>query len=298
MDPFTLALLASSAASQVGGLMGQRAAGQAAGAQSQAAMVSALLQSQAQQQAIQEQRAARGQAMDLFNRGVGYQEPYTQAGVGATNRLATLLGLAPGADMGSYMTQPSLEQLQMDPGYKFREQQGMRGVNASAAAGAGLQSGAALKAAQRFGQDMASQEYGNAYNRFMHNRAAAAGMLQNLAGTGAATAGNIGSQAANVGGAGLGAATNTANMLALNPIGQGLENAAQARASGYMGGATALQSALQAPAQNYMLYSMMNKFAPGGDVDGAAPAPAAGYLSGAPRIASGWGTSPFGNPML
>lgn len=265
MDPFTLALLGSSAASAVGGLMGQRASGQAAQAQSQAAMQSALLQAQAQQQAVQEQRAARGQAMDLFNRGVGYQEPYTTAGVGATNRLSALLGIGPdtgAAGYGSYMEQPTINQIQMDPGYAFREQQGMKALNQSMAArGLGV-SGSAIRGAQEFGQGLASQEYGNAYNRFMQNRAAAAGMLQNLAGTGANTAGNIGSQAANVGSAGIQGATQTANMLAMNPIGQGLENAAAARASGYMGGTSALQSALQTPANAMLAYGMVDRFAP------------------------------------
>jgi hypothetical protein len=45
-------------------------------------------------------------------------------------------------------------------------------------------------------------------------------------------------------------------------LGQGIEQAGQARASGYMGGATTLAQALQSPAQNYMMYSMMNRFAP------------------------------------
>jgi hypothetical protein len=52
-----------------------------------------------------------------------------------------------------------------DPGYAFRMQEGMKAINASAAAKGGLQSGAALKAAQQYGQGLASQEYGQSYNR-------------------------------------------------------------------------------------------------------------------------------------
>jgi hypothetical protein len=44
----------------------------------------------------------------------------------------------------------------------------------------------------------------------------------------------------------------------------GLENAAQARASGYMGGASALSQALGGLGQNAMLYSMMDRMQPQG----------------------------------
>jgi len=52
-----------------------------------------------------------------------------------------------------------------DPGYQFRMNEGMKAINASAAAKGGLQSGAALKAAQQYGQGLASQEYGASYGR-------------------------------------------------------------------------------------------------------------------------------------
>jgi hypothetical protein len=253
MDSFSLALLGGA---QVGaGLLGQRAASQAAGAQSNAAMMSALIQAQQAQ-------AAREQQQQMFNKSVELQEPFRQGGVGATNRLADLYGTsgnAGAAGYGSYAEMPTMNQLQMDPGYQFRFEQGMRGVNASAAANAGLQSGAALKAATGFGQGMATQEYQNAYNRFMANRQQAAEAMSGLAGRGAGVAQGLGQQAVSTG-------ANIANTMlgAGQALGQGLENVGQARASGYMGGASALSQALQAPAQNYLAYSMMNRFAPQG----------------------------------
>lgn len=251
MDPFTMALLGSSAASAVGGLLGQRASSRAAGEQSQASMMSAILQAQ-------QAEAARQQQEKYFNIAKSGYDPYQQFGTESLNRYATLMGLRPGEGSGSLMAQPTLEQLQMDPGYAFREQQGMQAVNRTAAAQAGLQSGAALKAAQRFGQDMASQEYGNAYNRFMQNRANQINMLQGGVQTGFGAAQGVGNLATGTG-------TNIANTMigAGQALGTGIEQAGQARASGYMGGATALQSALQAPAQNYMAYSMMDRFSPG-----------------------------------
>ena len=253
MDPFSLALLGGA---QVGaGLLGQRAAKQAAGAQSNAAMMSAIIQAQ-------QAEAARRQQQEMFDKAVELQEPFRQGGVGATNRLADLYGTSGNtgaAGYGSYAEMPSINQLQMDPGYQFRFDQGMRGVNASAAARAGLQSGAALKAATGFGQGMATQEYQNAYNRFMANRAQAAEAMSGLAGRGAGVAQGLGNQAVSTG-------ANMANTMLAGgqALGQGLENVGQARASGYMGGASALSQALQAPAQNYLAYSMMDRFAPQG----------------------------------
>lgn len=54
---------------------------------------------------------------------------------------------------------------QTDPSYQFRKQQGMDGIESSAAAGGGLLSGAALKSLNRYNSDLASQEYGNAWQR-------------------------------------------------------------------------------------------------------------------------------------
>lgn len=250
VDPFTMALLGSTATSAIGGLLGQRASSRAAGEQSQASMMSALIQAQQAQ-------AAREQQEKYFNIAKSGYDPYSQFGIEATNRLATLMGLRPGAQSGSLMQQPTLEELQMDPGYAFREQQGMKALNQSMAAKSLGVSGTGIKGALEFGQGLASQEYGNAYNRFMQNRANQIGLLQGGVQTGFGAAQGVGNAA-------VGTGTNIANTMlgAGTALGQGLEQAGQARASGYMGGATALGQALQSPMQNYMAYSMMNQFAP------------------------------------
>lgn len=54
---------------------------------------------------------------------------------------------------------------QKDAGYQARLDEGMRGINSGLAARGMGNSGAALKALTRFGQDYASNEYQNAYNR-------------------------------------------------------------------------------------------------------------------------------------
>jgi hypothetical protein len=51
-------------------------------------------------------------------------------------------------------------------------------------------------------------------------------------------------------------------LAAANPYASAIENVGQARASGYMGGASALQSALQTPVNAMMAYGMADRFAP------------------------------------
>lgn len=196
---------------------------------------------QGQDQAAAALRAAQEQGAAAINRGIETYNPYNVAGVGATNQLAALFGQG-----GAYTQQPTLEQLQMDPGYAFRLQQGEQAMNRSAAAQAGLQSGAALKAATRYGQEAGSQEYQNAYNRFMANRAQAVQGLQNLSGTGLTAAGGIGGLSGNLANMYANTGANLANVyqgggqqLAANynalgqNVGQGLVNQGAANASAY-----------------------------------------------------------------
>lgn len=307
MDPFTLALLGGTALA--GGGLNYLGSRQAAGAQAGASQQAGILGLIAQQQAIQAQQQAQrqavgaltdygtqaqnalaaqqGRAENLGNQylmqGVGYQQPYMAAGAGATNQLAQLYG--PG---GAYTQMPTFAQLQMDPGYAFRLQQGQQAMTNAARAGGLAGSGGALMAATRYGQEAGSQEYQNAYNRFMANRAQAVQGLQNLAGTGAGASqiasqltGQTGGTLAqgaygvgqnqaqsalqtgqNIGGTYTGTGSNIASLIGANPYGNALENTAQARASGYVGGASALGNALQGPANAYLAYNMMNRFAP------------------------------------
>ena len=310
MDPFTLALLGSTAASALSSGAGYAASQRAAGTQAQAAQQGGMLGYIAQQQALEEARrrteqgvaasrdyynsgredllgqgrAGEATAREFYGQGVAAQEPYTTTGAAAINQLSQLYG--PG---GVYTKQPTYEELSLDPGYNFRIQQGQQAM-LNAARGGGLAgSGAALKAATRYGAGEASQEYQNAYTRFMANRDAVRQGLQYNAGLGANAAGTVSQLAGTMGGQlsgnqfGLGAnlgtmASNTGNTIAglygnlaspqmtalaaSNPYASAIENMGQARASGYMGGASALQSALQTPANAMLAYGMADKFSP------------------------------------
>jgi len=65
------------------------------------------------------------------------------------------------------------ENFQADPGYGFRLSEGLKALERSAAARGGLLSGGTGKALTRFGQDMASQEFQNAYGRAFNEYGAA-----------------------------------------------------------------------------------------------------------------------------
>jgi hypothetical protein len=97
-----------------------------------------------------------------------------------------------------------------DPGYQFRKDEGMRGLERGAAARGGLLSGGFGKAAIRYGQDYATKEYTNVYNR-----------IANIAGLGQVSADSSG-QYAMYGGQGMGnAAANQGMGRASGHIAQG-----------------------------------------------------------------------------
>ena len=195
-------------------LLGANAAGSAASAQASAADRAAQLQ------------------QDQFNRQVELQAPWRQAGERALGKL----------EGASEYTPFGMSQFQADPGYGFRLSEGQKALERQAAARGGLISGGALKAAQRYGQDMGSQEYTNAFNRYQTERQARLGPLQSLAGVGQTSVNQLGAAGQNY----------------ANQAGEAIGQAGQARASGYMGQANALSQGLG----QYMGYSqnqsMMN----------------------------------------
>lgn len=173
--------------------MGWNSAANAQAQANQTAMMLNAIGAQQQQQSIQQGQQQQAQALrEAQAKAVPAYAPYQQFGQQSLNALALGMGLTPGAGSGSFMNEPTLAQLQMDPGYAFRFREGQRGLERQMAAGGLGGSGAALKAATRYGQDMGSQEYGNAYARFMQNRANQIGMLQGGANTGFGAAQGVG----------------------------------------------------------------------------------------------------------
>lgn len=139
----------------------------------------------------------------MFEKQVELQEPWRITGVNALKEAERVRAGMPAAFTGEV-------DVTKDPGYAFRLSEGLKALNRSAAARGGMISGGALKAAERYGQDYASQEYGNAYQRALteynarvareatgYNRLASlAGVGQTAANTLSSAAGTTGSNIA------------------------------------------------------------------------------------------------------
>lgn len=91
--------------------------------------------------------------------------PYITSGQSAVNQLAA--GLAPGGRFSTTTPFDFRYDQNTDPGAGFRMKAGYEALERSAAARGELLSGATLKGVQRYGQDLGSQEYGNAFNRYV-----------------------------------------------------------------------------------------------------------------------------------
>lgn len=143
----------------------------------------------------------------MYNQNRADAGPYREAGYGA---LANMVNLTtPGKQF---------DQMQLDPGYQFRLGEGNQAIDRAAAARGMYGSGRALKELTRYGQNFASNEFGNVYNR-----------NASLAGLGQTAVTNTGQLGAN-----------TANQVGANTIGAG-----NATASGYVGVGNAVTGGIQ-----------------------------------------------------
>jgi len=114
------------------------------------------------------------------------------------------------------------------PGYQFNFDEGIRGANATASAGGYLGSGRAAKEAAQYASGLASQEYGNYING-----------LANIAGTGTVATNN---------------SVAAANSFA-NNAGNSILRAGDARASGIVGSANAINQGINGVAQGVGIYA-------------------------------------------
>jgi hypothetical protein len=191
---------------------------------------SALVGAYASNRASKTQAQAARQGIEaqerMFERQNELQEPFRQAGEEALNKLIPL---------SSNYTPFGMNQFTQDPGYGFRLSEGQKQLDRMAALRGGQISGSALKAAQRYGQEMGSQEYMNAFNRYQTERNAQLNPLQSLAGLGQTSTNALSGMAGQMG----------------QNYAAGYGNIGQARASGYIGGTNALTSAL-GTGLNYM----------------------------------------------
>ena len=192
---------------------------------------SALLGASTAQNAAETQAAAQQRSNELmykmYQEQVGLQAPFREAGLTAQNRMLDLLGLSDrtgAAGYGSLNKPFGMEQFQADPGYAFRLGEGVKALERSRAAAGGLLSGGTGKALTRYGQDLGSQEYGNAFSRYQTERANQLNPLAALTAAGQGATNVLGTAAGNYG----------------TQAGAGITDIARAQAAGGIGAANAL----------------------------------------------------------
>ena len=171
----SLALASAGLGSALGGSVEEATGGGATGAATDAANAA---------NAASDRNLALQQRM--YEENIARQKPFYEAGVNALPGYVS--GIAPGGELVRGFTQADY---QADPGYAFRLSEGQKALDRQAAARGGLISGGALKAAQRYGQEMGSQEYTNAYNRFRDTQSLRRNALAGVAGYGPTAAGSM-----------------------------------------------------------------------------------------------------------
>jgi hypothetical protein len=114
---------------------------------------------------------------------------------------------------GSLLERFGMEQYQQDPGYQFRQDEARKALERNMAAqgvtlgggGFGEVNPQAYRALDDLSQNLASQEYGNAYNRYVNDQLNAFNMLMGASGSGQQVTGQMA-------GAGQNYATNVGNL--------------------------------------------------------------------------------------
>ena len=183
------------------GLYGANQAGKAADAQANAAYESNANQ------------------LAMYNQNRADQMPWMQQGKTSLERLAELM------QSGGRLSTPfSMKDYQKTPNYEFVRGEGIRGIENSMAGRSGFGGGNMLKALARYNSGLASNEYQNSRNNFNEDQTNIFNRLSSMAGIGQTTAANLGNAGQNY----------------ANQAGQGLMNAADARAQGYTANANAL----------------------------------------------------------
>lgn len=278
------------------GINQKNASKKAAGAQTDAALQALALQQGGLDKALGYQKTGLDRSLKLQQKGIIAGKNYLNTSLQFTkNQLAQgrkdigagIQGFAPWYDAGK----SALMQLQREnglapggsnftatPGYQFRYNEGLRGVQSSLAALGMKNSGAALKGIDRYGQGIASEEYGNYYNRLAgmadNGQNAATNMANlrtNMANLSAGAADRVGNTYTglantvtggynNMSGLVSNTANNNANLVtnAATNMGNTLQDAGAYRASGYVGQSNALTGMVNSGVNqlgNYLGYS-------------------------------------------
>ena len=267
MSFIAVAIGGAAAIGAVGSIAGGVIQGNAAGSAAQTQAQAAQSASNVQQQEFQQQQ------QNL--------QPWLQAGSSALGQMGQMTAAGP----------PQFTQAQFlanqDPAYGFDLGQGELAMQRSAAAAGGLQNTGTLKNLNNYAQGQASNEYQNAYSRFMNSQNTQFNRLASMAGMGQTANGQLGQQGMNM----------------ANNVGQNMMGAGNAQAAGMIGGANAMASgingvgsSLGGMANNYLTYQAMQPPAQAGSISSLGATnygPGGGYGSGAGVAMAG---QPYASP--
>lgn len=197
-------------------------------------IASGLIGANAAKSAANAQLEAENNALSfqksIFDKTQANFEPYLNVGRGATYSLGQLYGI--GKDGNSIPANADYSQFYNSPDYDFAKQQGELGLTrAENARGMNL-SGGALKDIADYNQGLASQQFGNYFNRLLS--------LSQLGNNAAAAAGNSGANFS-------------------NQIGNTMGAMGQSQASGIVGGANAITGGINSGITNSLLYNALNR---------------------------------------
>lgn len=193
---------------------------------------SAIANGNAAAAAARAQRSSAQEAMDqqqrMWEQQQANQKPWMEAG---QTSLAQMLQMNNGGFDAS--------QLANDPGFQFRMAQGQKALERSAASRGGLNSGGFMKGLARYSQGVASDEFGNRYNRLAQLAGLGSSSTNQINATGSQYANSMSNLYGDMGNANAAAAIGQGNAISsgFNAVGQG----AMMGAGGFGGGTNAPQ---------------------------------------------------------
>jgi hypothetical protein len=193
---------------------------------------------------------ALAQQREMFNKTQANFQPYLDVGKGATYTLGSLYGIGPDGSTGN--TQ-DFSAFNNSPDFAFAQQQGALGLDRYENAKGLALSGGALKDVAQFNQGLATQQFGNYFQRLM----SLSQLGQNAASGAASSAGNFSGQIANT-----------------------TQGIGQSQASGIVGGANAITGGINGSINNSLLYNAINRSSYAPANPGTTPLPAGGGEGG------------------
>lgn len=180
------------------------------------------------QQADAAQNALNAQE-NMFQQTQANFAPYLNVGQGATYTLGSLYGIGQNGSTGNT---PDFSGFTNSPDYAFAQSQGNLGLQRYENANGLALSGGALKDVAQFNQGLATQQFGNYYNRLLSLSQLGAGAASSSAGSAANFSGQIGNSTQAIG---------------------------QAQAAGTVGSANAITGGVNSGITNSLLYNAINR---------------------------------------